>query len=77
MKESEQFNRAYLFVDERGDSSTEAVASLLEAAARALRGHGALTVHHVAFDVDDDAADPRVTLTIYYDRIERRQHPRQ
>lgn len=76
MADVDTFNRSYLFVDVHADADSDGVADLLEAAAAALRQHGHIIVHHIAFDADDAAHNPAMTLTIYYDRVERRQHPR-
>lgn len=70
------FARSYLFVDAPGPADAETVAALLDAAAFALSGHGAVTVQHIVFDTADHAG-LGTSLTVYHDRIERRRRHRE
>ena len=70
------FARHYLFIDRLGEPTGDTVADLLRAAADRLSGIGEVTVHHLDFEHTDSVHDAAVTLTVYYDRIERRRTDR-
>ena len=76
MTDSDAFSRHYLFVDVHGAAGGDAVAELLDAAAKALREHGEVNVQHIAFEVAENASGATTSLTIYYDRVERRRRSR-
>lgn len=72
---ADRFSRSYLFIDEAGEPETETVARLFEAAAARLRTIGLVTVQDVTFE-PANASQAAATLTIYYDRVERRRADR-
>ncbi len=76
MADADTFARPYLFVDVHQPATSAAVAQLLEAVAAALRAHGEVIVQHVAFEAGDRAADASISLSVYYDRVERRRTAR-
>lgn len=69
---ADRFSRSYFFVDEPGEPDGETVARLLEAAATRLRVIGLVSVQDVTFEYGT-GAQPLVSLTVYYDRVERRR----
>lgn len=75
MDDPDGFSRSYLFVDTPGPATADQVAELLAAAATALRAHGQITVQHIAVDLDD-YTNGTCSLTVYYNRIERRRYHR-
>ena len=77
MTDADAFARHYLFVNVHDHAGSAAVAELLEAAAAALRSHGEVTVQHIAFEVTEITGSASTSLTLYYDRVERRRHDRQ
>lgn len=76
MADVDRFARQYLFVDVHQPATAATVADLLENAAAALRGFGEVNVIHLAFDADDQAHAATTSLTIYYERVERRRRSR-
>ena len=68
---TDRFSRSYFFVDEAGEPDADTVARLLTAAAERLRQIGLVTVQDVTFEFGA-GAQPLVSVTVYYDRVERR-----
>ena len=69
-------HRAYLVVTVDGVADGETVAVLLERAADRLRHVGKVDVQAVTYEQGETAARPSASLTVYYDRVERRRQPR-
>ena len=68
---ADRVSRSDFFIDEAGEPDSETVARLFEAAADRLRRSGLVTVQDVTFEYGS-GAQPIASLTVYYDRVERR-----
>lgn len=76
MPPSVERHRAYLLISADGPAHADTVAELFERAAADIRRIGLVTVQGVTYDQDAAASSPSCSLTVYYDRIERRRTSR-
>ena len=73
---NEPRHREYVMVTVDGAADAEHVAVLLERAAAQLRHVGKVDVQAMAYDQDGRSAQPTASLTMYFDRVERRRAAR-
>ena len=72
----DRFSRFYLFREQQGVADADTVATLLSAVATELRGIGVVDVHDLVLAQNENAAAPSVSVTVYYNRHERRLNDR-